>query len=153
MVGWLRVLPVEIPDEALTNRTVIDLNAAGLPEEILLALIQTSGEVNFSTSLSDLLTLRAAGLSDRVLGAIRARTSQKTPGIGKTAEHASRNGVGTTASAAANPTVLRCTGGPIKVGFNPETSVAVSLDNNGKLLLYAGMTQNPNLVLLIAMED
>jgi len=153
MVGWLRVLPVEIP-ETLKNRTVIDLNAAGLPEEILLALIQTTVEVNFATSLADLLALRAAGVSDRVLAAMRARTAPKAPGTGKAAEQGSRNGQNVAgATAAAGPTVLRCTGGPIKVGFSPETSVAVSLDGNGKLLLYAGMTQNPNLVLLIAMGD
>ena len=163
MVGWLRVLPVEIPDEAFTNQTVIELHQSGLPEDILLAIVESANGAQFSTSLGDLLTLRSAGVSDRVIRSIRARkqhpstsTSTSTSTSAASLPLPPPTNGGTPAPAGSGnhrPTIVRCTGGPIKVGFSSDTSVAVSLDASGKLLLYAGMSQNPNLVLLIHIED
>ena len=50
----------------LTNKDVLDLHKAGLPEQILVAKIKT-GQTNFDTSPSQLKELKAAGLADNVI--------------------------------------------------------------------------------------
>ena len=50
----------------LTNKDVLDLHKAGLPEQVLVAKIKSS-QTNFDTSPSQLKELKAAGLADSVI--------------------------------------------------------------------------------------
>jgi hypothetical protein len=50
----------------LTNKDVLDLHKAGLPEQVLVAKIKSS-QTNFDTSPSQLKELKAAGLADAVI--------------------------------------------------------------------------------------
>jgi hypothetical protein len=50
----------------LTNRDVLDLHKAGLPEQVLVAKIKSS-QNNFDTSPSQLKEMKAAGLADGVI--------------------------------------------------------------------------------------
>jgi hypothetical protein len=50
----------------LTNKDVLDLHKAGLPEQVLVAKIKSS-QTNFDTSPSHLKELKAAGLADNVI--------------------------------------------------------------------------------------
>ena len=51
----------------LTNKDVLDLHSAGLPEQVLVAKIKSSQTNNFDTSPSQLKELKAAGLADAVI--------------------------------------------------------------------------------------
>ncbi len=55
--------------QALTNDAIIKMSKAGLSDDLILQTIN-SQPVNFSTSATDLVSLKQAGLSDRVIGAM-----------------------------------------------------------------------------------
>ena len=56
----------------LTNKDVLDLHRAGLPEQVLVAKIKSS-QTNFDTSPSQLKELKAAGLANNVILAMWRR--------------------------------------------------------------------------------
>ena len=63
----------------LTNKDVLDLHKAGLPEQVLVAKIKSS-QTNFDTSPSQLKELKAAGLADAViLAMVEAPAGQPKP--------------------------------------------------------------------------
>ena len=51
----------------LTNKDILDLHKAGLPEQVLVAKIKSSQANNFDTSPSQLKELKAAGVADGVI--------------------------------------------------------------------------------------
>src|SRR6185503_3222329 len=53
----------------LTNKDVVDMHTSGLADEVIIAKIRTSPS-RFDTAPAALTTLKAAGLSDRVLTAM-----------------------------------------------------------------------------------
>lgn len=55
--------------EAITAQDIIDLSRAGLGEEVLLALIEVDGSL-FTIDAGTLKSLKAAGVSDRVIEAM-----------------------------------------------------------------------------------
>jgi hypothetical protein len=64
---------------ALTNRDVLDMRKAGLPQDVLLAKIKSS-DCNFDTSPSQLSQLKSAGLPDGViLAMVQVSSGQPTP--------------------------------------------------------------------------
>ena len=58
-----------LAQQALTNDSVIKMSKAGLSDDLILQTINTQ-PVSFSTNASDLVALKQAGLSDRVIGAM-----------------------------------------------------------------------------------
>ncbi len=65
----------------LTNRDVLDLHNAGLPEQVLVAKIKSS-QTNFDTSPSQLKQLKAEGLADGViLAMVEAPVGQPQAGL------------------------------------------------------------------------
>lgn len=61
---------------ALTNKDVIDLVAAGLDEENLLATVKEARAVSFDLTPAGLKALLAAKVSNRVINAMRARANR-----------------------------------------------------------------------------
>jgi hypothetical protein len=61
------------PAAAMTNQDVIDLRAAGLDDDNLVAAIAEAKTVHFDLSPAGLKTLLAAKVSNKVIGAMRAR--------------------------------------------------------------------------------
>jgi hypothetical protein len=59
--------------QAMTNRDVIELRAAGLDDENLLAAIKAAKAVNFDLTPAGLKTLLNANVSNRIIAAMRAR--------------------------------------------------------------------------------
>jgi hypothetical protein len=66
--------------EAVTAKDIIDLNRAGLGEEVLLALIEVDGSL-FTIDADTLKKLKSAGVTDRVIEAMvrSGRTPQAPP--------------------------------------------------------------------------
>ena len=58
-----------LAQQALTNDAIVRMSKAGLSDDLILQTINTQ-PVSFSTSASDLVLLKQAGLSDRVIGAM-----------------------------------------------------------------------------------
>ncbi len=58
-----------LAQQALTNDAIVKMSKAGLSDDLILQTINTQ-PVNFSTSAADLVSLKQAGLSDRVIGAM-----------------------------------------------------------------------------------
>lgn len=80
--------------EALTNDSILKLVKAGLSEAVILAAVnQQPG--NYSTRVDDLIALKQAGVSDKVVAAMAAR------GSGVSSAATSPAGVSPTAAAAA----------------------------------------------------
>ena len=68
--GFLAVATsVCVAQQALTNDSIIKMSKAGLSDDLIMQTINTQ-PVNFSTSAPDLVSLKQAGLSDRVIGAM-----------------------------------------------------------------------------------
>ncbi len=70
----------------LDNAGVIKLASAGVGDDVIVAAVKSAGEVRFDTSADGLLTLKKAGVSDRVLLAILERQrapATSTPPLGK----------------------------------------------------------------------
>ena len=71
--------PAPLAPAQLTNKDVLDLHKAGLPEQVLVAKIKSS-QTNFDTSPSQLKELKAAGLADAViLAMVEAPVGQPKP--------------------------------------------------------------------------
>ena len=80
-----------LAQQALTNDAVVKMSKAGLSDDLILQTINTQ-PVNFSTSASDLVTLKQAGLSDRVIGAMLS-PHLTSAGAAKDSAAASTDGV------------------------------------------------------------
>ncbi|HEY2295419.1 MAG TPA: hypothetical protein VGM86_32350 [Thermoanaerobaculia bacterium] len=75
-----------IADEILRNQDVLKMISAGLSEEVIVAKIREAPQVDFQLSIDDLVALRKAGVSDRVVGAMlgRSHPAATVPGSSKT---------------------------------------------------------------------
>jgi hypothetical protein len=65
-------LPLQA-EESLTNQDVVKMVAAGLGEEIVVAKVKEAPQVDFRLEVDDLVSLRQAGVSERVVAAMLAR--------------------------------------------------------------------------------
>jgi hypothetical protein len=81
--------------QALTNDAVVKMHASGLGDDLLVSTIN-SQPGSFATSVDDLIALKKAGLSDRVMGAMIVKN-----GSGAAAPTAAAQASGAPASAAA----------------------------------------------------
>ena len=63
---------VAIAQTALTNDTIIKMTKAGLSDDVIVSTI-SSQPARFSTSPDDLISLKGAGISDKVIGAMMAK--------------------------------------------------------------------------------
>jgi len=70
----LAVCPVR-GEDALTNQDVIKMVSAGLSESLVIAKIQQTSSVNFGLEVEDLVALRKAGVSEKVIQAMLERKS------------------------------------------------------------------------------
>jgi hypothetical protein len=68
-----RAAPLPAKDAAMTNKDVIDLRAAGLDDDNLIAAIKDAKAVNFDLSTAGLKALLAGKISNRVISAMRER--------------------------------------------------------------------------------
>jgi len=85
----------------LTNRDVLDLHRAGLPQQVLVAKIKSS-QTNFDTSPSQLKELKAAGLADGVILAMVEAPRVQAPASSAPSLASSPTGPETAASEAAH---------------------------------------------------
>ena len=85
----------------LTNKDVLDLHKAGLPEQVLVAKIKSS-PTNFDTAPSQLKELKAAGLADNVILAMVEAPRPQAPSSGAPSVASSPTGTETAASEAAH---------------------------------------------------
>jgi hypothetical protein len=74
---WLAlVLNLALPllaEEILTNQDVVKLVSAGLGEEVAIAKVREAPKVDFHLAVDDLLSLRQAGVTERVVAAMLDR--------------------------------------------------------------------------------
>jgi hypothetical protein len=61
-------------EEILKNQDVLKMISAGISEEVIIAKIREAPRVDFQLSIDDLVALRKAGVSDRVVGAMLGRS-------------------------------------------------------------------------------
>ena len=85
----------------LTNKDVLDLHKAGLPEQVLVAKIKSS-QTNFDTSPSQLKELKAAGLADAVILAMVEAPRVQAAAFSAPSMASSPTGTETAASEAAH---------------------------------------------------
>lgn len=86
---------------ALDNATVVKLVKSGLSEDLIVSMIN-SQPGKYQTSADDVIALKQAGVSDRILGAMIARTNGVvTSAAGSAAAAAAPPVAGTTAAAPA----------------------------------------------------
>jgi hypothetical protein len=67
-----------LAEDVLTNPDVVRMVAAGLGDEIIVAKVQEAPRVNFELAVDDLVALRKAGVSERVVHAMLER-NRPTP--------------------------------------------------------------------------
>ena len=65
--------PTASPDAAMTNKDVIDLRAAGLDDDNLIAAIKDASAVSFDLSPAGLKSLLSAKVTNRVIAVMRTR--------------------------------------------------------------------------------
>ncbi|HEX4964334.1 MAG TPA: hypothetical protein VF173_26180 [Thermoanaerobaculia bacterium] len=63
-----------VAEEVLRNQDVVKMVSAGLSEEIVTAKVREAPRVEFQLSVDDLIALRKAGVGDRVVQAMLARS-------------------------------------------------------------------------------
>lgn len=68
-----------VAEEVLRNQDVVKMAAAGLGDEIIVAKVQEASQVDFQLSVDDLVALRKAGLSERVVHAMLERSKPARP--------------------------------------------------------------------------
>jgi hypothetical protein len=70
-----------VAEEVLRNQDVLTMVSAGLSEEVIIAKVREAPEVDFRLSIDDLVALRKAQVSDRIVGAMleRAKPVPKNP--------------------------------------------------------------------------
>jgi hypothetical protein len=64
------------PGAVLTNADIVQMQKAGLSEEIVLSKIGTS-TTNFSTGTQDLIQLKEAGVNDNIINAMVQKTGRR----------------------------------------------------------------------------
>ena len=80
-----------VAQQALTNDAIIKMSKAGLSDDLILQTINTQ-PVSFSTGTPDLVSLKQAGVSDRVIGAMLS-SHLTTAGAAKNDSGAAMDGV------------------------------------------------------------
>lgn len=65
-----------IAEEVLKNEDVVKMVAAGLSEQIIAAKVREAPRVHFQVEVDDLVALRKAGVTDRVVSAMLDRSKQ-----------------------------------------------------------------------------
>jgi hypothetical protein len=70
---------VAVAEEVLGNQDVLKMVGAGLGDEIIVGKIQEAPRVEFQLSVDDLVALRKAGVSERVVHAMLERSKQARP--------------------------------------------------------------------------
>ena len=60
-------------EEVISNQDVLKMVSAGLGEDVIIAKVREASKVNFQLSIDDLVALRKAGVSDRVVGVMLTR--------------------------------------------------------------------------------
>ncbi len=71
------VLPAQ--QTALTNRDILKMVKAGISEEVALRMIQQNA-TEFSVTPDDVIGMKAAGVPDTVIGAMKTKTVPKVEG-------------------------------------------------------------------------
>jgi hypothetical protein len=67
-----------VAEEVLRNQDVLKMVTAGLGDELIVGKIQEAPQVEFQLAVDDLVALRRAGVSERVVNAMLARNKQQT---------------------------------------------------------------------------
>lgn len=67
---------IGMAEEILTNQEVVKMVSAGLGEDVIVAKVREAPQVDFQLSVDDLVALRKAGLSDRVVAAMLERSKR-----------------------------------------------------------------------------
>lgn len=88
IIAALCALPAE--SEVLTNQSIIDLVALGLPENVIVTKIETS-ECNFDTSLEAIKKLNGEGIAGNILVAMMSASHDAA--TAKKAEENSKSGI------------------------------------------------------------
>jgi hypothetical protein len=100
---WLASAPCPAQQqEPLTNDSVIQMAKAGLGDSLIIQSINTAPS-SFSLSTIDLIALKKAGLSERVIGAMLARSGAAPDSSGATAPAASSGNMPYSHGASAAP--------------------------------------------------
>jgi hypothetical protein len=68
-----------VAQEVLRNEDVAKMAASGLGDEIIVAKVQEAAEVDFALAVDDLIALRKAGVSERVIHAMLERSKPAPP--------------------------------------------------------------------------
>jgi len=68
----LTALPSHAQQQAITNDSIVQMTKAGLGDPLIIQSINATPS-NFSTSTSDIIALKQAGVSERVIGAMVAK--------------------------------------------------------------------------------
>lgn len=76
--GFLTICPLLVAQQSLTNDAVVKLVKAGLSEDLIVGTINTQ-TATFDTSTDGLIALKGAGVSDKVVSAIIAKTAGGAP--------------------------------------------------------------------------
>lgn len=77
-VLFLSLCPILMAQQALNNDAVIKLVKAGLSEDVIVSTVNSSPGI-YDTSADGLITLKTAGVTDKVVGAMIARASGIAP--------------------------------------------------------------------------
>lgn len=64
------------PGAVLTNADIVQMQKAGLSEEVILSKISTS-TTNFNTGTQDLIQLKEVGLNDTVINAMVQKSARR----------------------------------------------------------------------------
>ncbi|HEX4961638.1 MAG TPA: hypothetical protein VF173_12415 [Thermoanaerobaculia bacterium] len=74
LVSLLQVFSLPLlAEEVLTNQDVVKMVAAGLGEEVVVAKVREAPRTDFHLGVDDLVELRKAGVSERVVAAMLER--------------------------------------------------------------------------------
>jgi hypothetical protein len=74
----IAAVPLPAQQQAITNDSVVQMTKAGLGDALIIQSINATPS-NFSTSTSDLIALKQAGVSERVIGAMVAKNAAPPP--------------------------------------------------------------------------
>jgi hypothetical protein len=75
---FLALCPVLVAQQALNNEAVIKLTKAGLSDDLIVSTVNAQ-EGTYDTSTDGLIALKAAGVSDKVVAAVVAKTIASPP--------------------------------------------------------------------------
>ncbi len=79
VLGLLLFLPAGAQEAALTNQDVMKMVSAGLGEEIIVAKVREAPRTDFRLGVDDLVELRKAGASEKVVAAMLDRNRPAEP--------------------------------------------------------------------------